>query len=269
MAGNLSYAQLKAVWLSAAKGTKYDSNEWASLMAAIAEAESGGRPEAINPNDNGGTQSSWGLWQISNGTHSPPAQNWNNPVVNADLAIRKLQGQGLGAWGTYTSGAYRAFLNGATTPDGTGISGGDAVTGATLTAAATGAACLWSIGGQHVNLFFGLGPSVPSYCVLTTSQARAVAGVSLMAGGLVLLAIGANVAAVLLAVRGAEGAVNLIVGGQKTASRAGGLFGSSGGAGSGGGAAPAAGGTVADAQGTSPEFRAAFLGDAAEAAAVA
>jgi hypothetical protein len=240
MAGNLTYAQLKAVWLSAAKGTKYSTNPWASLMAAIAEAESGGRPEALNPNDNGGTQSSWGLWQISNGTHNPPSGNWNNPVVNAQLAIQKLNGQGLGAWGTYNSGAYRAFLNGATTPDGTGISGGDAVTGATLTAAATGAACLWSIGGSHVNLFFGLGPSVPSYCVLTTSQARAVAGVALMGGGALMMAVGSQVAAVLLAVRGTEAGVNLILGASGKASKAGKAGGILSGLGGGGGAAEVA-----------------------------
>src|SRR6185437_5711777 len=54
----------------------------------------------------------FGLWQISTGTHSPPAPNWADPVVNAHLAIGKLNSQGLGAWGTYTSGAYRKFLSG-------------------------------------------------------------------------------------------------------------------------------------------------------------
>src|SRR5271170_712941 len=76
----LSYAQLKSVWLSAAKGTQYGTNAWASLMAAIAEAESGGNPAITNPNDNGGTQTSWGLWQISLGNHDEPSPNWNNPV---------------------------------------------------------------------------------------------------------------------------------------------------------------------------------------------
>src|SRR5271166_2721872 len=110
---DLSYAQLKGVWLSASKGTKYHSNMWASLMAAIAEAESSGDPLATNPTDNNGTQTSWGLWQISNGTHSMPDPNILNPQVNARAAVAKLASQGLGAWGTYTSGTYKKYLSSA------------------------------------------------------------------------------------------------------------------------------------------------------------
>ena len=106
-------AQLEAIWQEAAAGTKYATKAWALLMGAIALAESSGNPAAINPSDNGGTQSSYGLWQISNGTHSPPAANWADPLANARLAIGKLESQGLGAWGTYTSGAYRKYLGGA------------------------------------------------------------------------------------------------------------------------------------------------------------
>lgn len=109
----LSFAQLKQVWIEASAGTKYHSAAWATLMAAIAEAESSGNPAAVNPNDNGGRQSSYGLWQISTGTHAPPSPQWADPTVNAHLAIGKLNSQGLGAWGTYTSGAYRKYLGGA------------------------------------------------------------------------------------------------------------------------------------------------------------
>ena len=107
-----SFSQLQTIWQEAAAGTKYASKAWAELMAAIALAESSGRADAVNPNDNNGTQSSFGLWQISTGTHSPPSPNWADPVTNAKLAIAKLNSQGLGAWGTYTSGAYRKFLSG-------------------------------------------------------------------------------------------------------------------------------------------------------------
>jgi hypothetical protein len=105
-----SYAQLEAIWLEAAQGTAYDTTQWAQLMAAIAEAESSGNPNAENTTDNNGTQTSWGLWQISLGNHNEPASNWNNPVENATLAINKLETQGLSAWGTYDSGAYLAPL---------------------------------------------------------------------------------------------------------------------------------------------------------------
>jgi hypothetical protein len=129
----LSYAQLKAVWLQAAQGTKYGTAAWATLMAAIAMAESGGSPTAQNATDNNGTQTSWGLWQISNGTHSQVSPTWSNPVTNAQLAIQKLNSQGLGAWGTYTSGAYKQYVNGATPADTTGLTTGGGTTNATTT----------------------------------------------------------------------------------------------------------------------------------------
>lgn len=112
-----SYAQLEGIWLQGAAGTKYATKAWAALMAAIAEAESSGRNDALNATDNGGTQSSFGIWQISNGTHSPPSADWANPVTNAKLAVGKLESQGLGAWGTYTSGAYQKFMQGSVPPD--------------------------------------------------------------------------------------------------------------------------------------------------------
>ena len=75
----LSYSQLEALWKKAG-----GNPVMAPLMAAIAEAESSGNPNATNPTDNNGTQTSWGLWQISNGTHAQPAPNILNPLVNAE-----------------------------------------------------------------------------------------------------------------------------------------------------------------------------------------
>jgi hypothetical protein len=103
----LTYADLEGLWVKAG-GPK----ALAPLMAAIAVAESGARPDALNPNDNGGRQSSFGLWQLSNGTHTPPSPNWANPLENAKLAVAKYHSQGLGAWGTYASGAYKKYLRG-------------------------------------------------------------------------------------------------------------------------------------------------------------
>lgn len=135
-----SYAQLEGIWLQGAAGTKYATKAWAALMAAIAEAESSGRDDALNATDNGGTQSSFGLWQISNGTHTPPSADWSNPLVNAKLAVGKLESQGLGAWGTYTSGAYQKFMQGSVPPDanisvgaGSGTAASNAPGGATAT----------------------------------------------------------------------------------------------------------------------------------------
>lgn len=102
---DLTFAELEGV---AIKGGFPQS--MAPLMAAIALAESSGDPNSTNPTDNGGRQTSWGLWQISLGNHTAPAPNWNDPVENAKLAYGKWRSQGLWAWGTWQSGAYKKFL---------------------------------------------------------------------------------------------------------------------------------------------------------------
>jgi hypothetical protein len=114
---NLTFGQLEALWKQVAPS---NLQALAPVMAAIALAESSGDPTEVNRTDNHGTQSSYGLWQISNGTHSPPAADWSSPVENARLAVEKMQTQGLGAWGTYGGTAYKQYLaaNGATDTSG-------------------------------------------------------------------------------------------------------------------------------------------------------
>lgn len=129
MATKLTYAQLESVWEQGG-----GSPSLAPLMAAIALAESSGDPDSTNPTDNDGTQTSWGLWQISTGTHAEPAPNWNDPVENARLAVAKYKEQGLGAWGTYDSGAYKQYLQG-NVPAGTYTDTGGAGTAAASTGA--------------------------------------------------------------------------------------------------------------------------------------
>jgi len=103
-----TYGQLETLWTQAG-----GSKALAPLMAAIALAESGGNPGALNTTDNNGTQTSVGLWQVSNGTHNYPA-SWATPQGNAAEAVAKYQSQGLDAWGTYTSGAYQQYYQGST-----------------------------------------------------------------------------------------------------------------------------------------------------------
>jgi hypothetical protein len=93
----LSFDQLQQTWIAAG-----GDRAVAPLMAAIALAESSGVPNNMNPTDNGGRQTSWGLWQVSNGTHNP-YPNWDDPVSNAAIAVAKYRTQGLPAWGTFTS----------------------------------------------------------------------------------------------------------------------------------------------------------------------
>ena len=121
-----SYSQLEGLWIQAG-----GSRTLAPLMAAIALAESSGNSNALNLTDNGGTQTSVGLWQVSNGTHNYPAA-WATPLGNAREAVAKYNSQGLSAWGTYTSGAYKAFLHGGVPPNlnigGAGGGGGPQTT---------------------------------------------------------------------------------------------------------------------------------------------
>jgi Lysozyme like domain len=195
---NYTYAQLEAIWLEAAAGTQYDTQTWAAIMAAIAEAESGGNPNATNPTDNNGTQTSWGLWQISLGNHNEPSPTWNNPITNAQLAIQKLETQGLTAWGTYDSGAYKAYLNESTTP-ATSI---PAIAGAAATDAASAATSAAETVDCAIPLNFLANLSIASgslqFCLISKVQVRALlGGAFIVAGGgigllgvLVLLAEG-------------------------------------------------------------------------------
>ena len=191
-----SYAQLEGLWINAG-----GSAALAPTMAAVALAESGGCSTALNATDNGGTQSSFGLWQISTGTHTAPSSSWSSGPANAQLAVQKYASQGLAAWGTYTSGAYKAFMSGATTPD-LSAAGGASGASATLTAADVSAAtaagakanpdCLLGFGGvagtSWWNDIFGQGGNLGAICLVSKANMRAViGGVVLLNAGVVML----------------------------------------------------------------------------------
>jgi len=175
-----TYAQLEGLWIDAG-----GPRAVAPVAAAIALAESGGCSTALNPDDNNGSQSSFGLWQISNGTHQPPVSNIYNANVNAKQAVGKYKGAGdsFSPWGTYDSGAYKRYLNDSTTPVTTGIptlNGGPTAGGSSGTPAQTGT-CLLS---APKVLGFSLGG-----CLFSKTEARAlVSGLMMAAGGLTLFA---------------------------------------------------------------------------------
>lgn len=105
----------------------------ANTMAAIAMAESSGQVNATNSNTNGTIDR--GLWQI-NSVHSQfNAQRLlTDPLYNAQAAVAVEKSQGLGAWTTYTSGAYAQYLGQADTIKGYGgTRPGGAAVGATDT----------------------------------------------------------------------------------------------------------------------------------------
>jgi hypothetical protein len=76
----------------------------ADVAAAIAMAESGGRPEVTNVNTNGSTD--YGLWQI-NSVHPDLLRqgNWKDPAVNARMAraVYTQAGSKFTPWSTFNS----------------------------------------------------------------------------------------------------------------------------------------------------------------------
>jgi hypothetical protein len=186
-----TYAETEGLWINAG-----GSKAYAALMAAIATAESGRCSTALNPVDNNGKQSSYGLWQLSNGTHSPPIADPYNGPANARGAVAKFKASGLEPWGTYGSGAYKQYLQGSVPPD-LNVKGGGGGSTATLTAAtaATSADCLLKLPSASVKTLFGIGPSsgIGGECLVSKSEGRAVAGSLVLVGGGLILGLGAIV----------------------------------------------------------------------------
>lgn len=109
----LSLAQLKGL----AQQVGLSGNN-VNIAAAIAMAESGGNTQAYNPETAAGTaqgHGSRGLWQIYGAAHP----QYNNSSMFDALSNAKAMyavssgGRNWNPWSTYTSGAYRQYLNGA------------------------------------------------------------------------------------------------------------------------------------------------------------
>lgn len=172
-----TYAQLEGLWIQAG-GPKAE----APVAAAIGMAESAGCSAALNPTDNNGTQTSWGLWQISNGTHNQPVQNILDPATNAQQAVAKYKDAGgFSPWGTFSSGAYKQFLSNSTTPD-TNVPGSanlDSSSGPVLSGNGTG--CL--IGGGSVDVKV---TSINLPCLLSAQGVRVMVGGGLLVGAAII-----------------------------------------------------------------------------------
>lgn len=79
--------------------------ECPGLMVAIAKAESGMKPEAVNRNRNGSVDR--GLFQI-NSIHK--YTNLEDPTENIKAARAIFDSQGITAWAAYNNGSYKQFL---------------------------------------------------------------------------------------------------------------------------------------------------------------
>jgi len=173
-----TYAQLEGLWI--ANG---GSRATAPIAAAIAEAESGGESTATSANPDGGTNV--GLWQLDTpggvGAGFTAAQ-LQSPSQNAQVAVKGSSGgTDWGAWETFVSGAYKAFLNNSTTPANPG--GGTATTDTASIQTFSPDTCLWAFPGIRVPVAGNLG----QFCILSKSQARAWIGGALLAGAGLLL----------------------------------------------------------------------------------
>lgn len=95
-----SHVQLETLWVAAGGDPRYSDT-----MAAIAQAESGGDPNAVNTNTNGTKDR--GLWQINDVWG---ARSTFDVIANARAAVYIQKKQGLSAWATYNAGKHTQFL---------------------------------------------------------------------------------------------------------------------------------------------------------------
>ncbi len=108
---NLTISQITAL----AAGAGFSGDDLATAVA-VAMAESGGNPQAYNPEKSAGAaqgQGSFGLWQVYLAAHPEFAGvNLLDPQTNALAAysIYSAAGDSFAPWSTYKSGAYMAYL---------------------------------------------------------------------------------------------------------------------------------------------------------------
>lgn len=109
---NLNISQLLA--LASAAGFQGDD---LATAVAVALAESGGNPQAYNPEKAARApegMGSFGLWQIYKNAHPEFAgENLFDPQTNAAaaFAIYQAAGSSFGPWSTFKNGAYSARLD--------------------------------------------------------------------------------------------------------------------------------------------------------------
>jgi len=141
-----------------ASGAGFSGDDLVTAVA-IALAESGGDPQAYNPEQSAGAaqgRGSFGLWQIYLTAHPEFAgQNLLDPQVNAAAAyaVYSAAGASFRPWSTFESGAYEANVAAVTqalssNPDvvASGGDGGPSSSGDLLTLVIAGGLALWAVG---------------------------------------------------------------------------------------------------------------------------
>ena len=140
-----------------ASGAGFSGDDLITAVA-IALAESGGDPQAYNPEQSAGAaqgRGSFGLWQIYLTAHPEFAgQNLLDPQVNAAAAyaVYSAAGNSFRPWSTFESGAYESHVAAVTqampvTPDVVASGdGGPSSSGDLLTLVIAGGLALWAVG---------------------------------------------------------------------------------------------------------------------------
>ena len=80
------------------------------VMLAVAQAESGLNPNALNPEKHYGCSGSRGIFQIAC-VHVDDPELLYDVDYNIEVAKGIYESQGLKPWGAYTDGNYLAYLN--------------------------------------------------------------------------------------------------------------------------------------------------------------
>jgi len=175
-----------------------------AVVSAQINEESGGDPSAVSPT---GAQ---GVAQFEPGTWSGEGCAGSPYNVNDAMRcyakymyqlVQQFHGNVRDALAAYNAGPGNlsagygyadTILSASGQPQGSVASGGSGQPGTgqpgTATPGQGGADCAWSVGGQHIGIVFGHGPSLPAACVIRKTEIRAIlGGVILAAGALIML----------------------------------------------------------------------------------
>jgi len=171
-----------------------------SVVSAQITDESNGQPDAVSSTGaQGVAQFEPGTWKSLGCAGSPftvsdamkcyakfmyqLVQQYNGNVRDALAAYNAGPGNISAGYGYADSILRSAGQTSALTAKGGSGAGASAEPGTSAGGVPAGPECLWSFGGQHLGIFFGHGPSLPSTCIISKSEFRAFIGALILVSG--------------------------------------------------------------------------------------
>ena len=194
----------------------------ASTVAAIGIMANGIAESGLDPESIGDQGTSFGIWQQHGSQYAGLVTGNPQGDMNAQVRVVASNGgfaaasgaTGAEAAGNFAAGyercttcqpgqaSYNNRVGNASTVAGWVSSGAwPASAGAASAGSAGGSAppagpdCAFSVGGQHIGLIFGHGPSLPSACLVRKTEVRAIMGGLLMLAGAGPFLLGALIVA--------------------------------------------------------------------------